>query len=60
MLLGIVLNKKVGDKVEKDEILGTIHANDEQTVQFAKEELKKAYIIKENEKEKPKYILGVI
>ena len=28
--VGFVLNKKVGDKVEKGEILGYIHANDEE------------------------------
>ena len=42
--VGFVFNKKVGDKVEKGEILGYIHANDENK---AKEVLKnKLYVIK--------------
>lgn len=44
-MYGIVLNKKIGDKVEVGECLAYIHANDEKKVQGAVENLKKAYKI---------------
>ena len=41
MSVGIVLNKKVGDKVQKGDILAIIHANDYNKATIAKENLRK-------------------
>ena len=43
---GIVLNKKVGDKVENNDIVAYIHANDEDKAKKAAEKLKEIYILK--------------
>ena len=44
MSAGIVLNKKVGDKVTKGELLCTLHTNkDEKTYQAIIEDVKKAF-----------------
>jgi thymidine phosphorylase len=42
---GIVLHKKVGDVVLKDEILCYIHTNIGGLIDKAKEDIKKAYVI---------------
>lgn len=42
---GIVLNKKIGDKVQVGEILAYIHTNDESKVKGAVENLKDAFIV---------------
>ena len=60
MQYGIVLEKKVSDKVEKGDVLGFIHANDETKALQAVEDLQKAYAISDYEVSKPEYILGVI
>ena len=57
---GIVLKKKVSDKVGEGDILGFIHANDETKAWQAVEDLQKAYMIVGREVKKPEYILGVI
>ncbi len=41
--VGIVLNKKVADKVKKGEILAYIHTNSEDKAKYAIEELKRIY-----------------
>lgn len=41
--VGIVLNKKVGDRVNKGEILAYVHANSEEKAKYAVEELKIIY-----------------
>lgn len=41
--VGIVLNKKVGDKANKGEILAYVHANSEEKEKYAIEELKRIY-----------------
>ena len=43
--VGIVLEKKVGDKVLKNDIVAYIHANDELKAKEAVERLKKTYKI---------------
>ncbi len=45
LTVGLVLHKKRGDKVEKDDVLATIHANDKEKLAQAKERLRKAYTI---------------
>ena len=51
--VGIVLNKKVGDKVEKDEVIAYIHSNDVKKMEEAVERVRKTVkiskeIIREN------------
>ena len=43
--VGIVLNKKTGDKVEKEETIAYIHANNEEKAKEAVERIKQIYII---------------
>ena len=45
LTVGLVLNKKRGDKVQKGDVLATIHANDKEKLVQAKERLRKAYAI---------------
>ncbi len=47
--VGIVLNKKVGSKVEKGELLATIHANDEEKAKSVYKRIIDAITITENE-----------
>ena len=58
--VGIVFNKKVGDKVEKGEKLATIYANDENKGIKAVEDLKHAYNYESAEIKTPKMILGIV
>ena len=60
MQVGIIVNKKIGDKVNKGDILGYVHANDEQKGIKAVEELENTYKFSEEEIEKPEVILGII
>jgi len=55
--VGFVLNKKVGDKIEKGEILYTIHYNDENKLKNAEDYLGRAIEINEEKKETPPLIL---
>ena len=43
--VGITFNKKVGDKVEKDDIVAYIHANDEEKAKEAVERLREIYVV---------------
>jgi pyrimidine-nucleoside phosphorylase len=58
--VGIVLNKKVGDFVRKDEVLAYIHANNEEKGQTAVLELQNTYGITEGKAEKIKTIIDII
>lgn len=58
--VGIVLNKKIADKVQKGEILAYIHADSEEKGKTLAEELKQAYKISEIEIEEEKVILGIV
>ena len=58
--VGIILNKKIADEVKRGDVLGFIHANDEQKGKAAARELKDTYKITEMKIEKEKIILGVI
>ncbi|MCI8519118.1 MAG: hypothetical protein HFJ51_03295 [Clostridia bacterium] len=57
---GIVLEKKIGDKVSKGEILAFIHTNNREVISISEEKLKEAYEISESEPETYKEILGII
>jgi len=54
LTVGVVLNKKRGDKVETGDVLATIHANDKEKLAQAKKRLIDAYtIVEELIKEEP-------
>ena len=57
---GIVFNKKVGDKVEKGEILAYVHANNEKIAIWSVQEIEeKAYKIVDNKVDKTSVILAM-
>ena len=60
LTVGLILNKKRGDKVEKGDVLATIHANDEEKLKEAKERVRNAYRIIKEEVEKEQIIKNVI
>lgn len=57
---GIVLKKRLGDRVQKDEILAEVYSSTEQKCQNAISLLQKAIIIKDTPPEPTKLILDVI
>jgi pyrimidine-nucleoside phosphorylase len=58
--VGLVIHKKVGDKVEKGESLATFQANSREKLAAAKERFLKAYTIEDTPVEKKPLIKGVI
>ena len=58
--VGIILNKKVSDKVHKDDILLTIYANSKEKLEQAKRRLLKVIKIVDEEIEKPKMIFDIV
>ena len=59
-LAGIVLNKKIGDRVEIGEVLAYIHTKDEGKIEEAKDDIEGAYKIIKNAPNKYEHILDVI
>lgn len=57
---GILLNKKVGDKVEKGEVLCTLYGNDIAKVLMGKEIAKGAFVISDKEVMRPNVIKRII
>ncbi len=58
--VGIVLTKKVGDKVAKGEIIAYIHANDEEKLVSAKERFLKAYTYSNTQPKKSTIIKHIL
>lgn len=58
--VGILINKKVGDKVEKGEKIATLYANDGEKLAASITELEQAYSYSVTPVEKPKLIKTVI
>ena len=58
--VGIWLEKKIGDKVSKGDVLAYIHANDETKGNEAVQELKQAYKITPEPIKMENYILDII
>ncbi len=58
--VGILINKKVGDKVEKGEKIATLYANDQEKLAAAITELEQAYSYSVAPVEKPKLIKTII
>ena len=57
---GLILNKKVGDRVEAGESLGTIHATSMEKAEQAAELLRGCYTIVPDPVEKPAFIKGIV
>ena len=60
LAVGVVLKKKVGDRVEAGESLGTIHASDAQKAAEAAALLQKCYTLSAAPVEKAPFIKGVV
>ena len=58
--VGIIINKKIGEKVEKGEVIGYIHADDEILGEKASNDLRDCFIIQNEYKEKPEHIFGIM
>ena len=58
--VGIILNKKVSDKVEKDDVLVTIYANSKEKIEDAKKKVLEVIKIENKEVAKPKMILEIM
>ena len=58
--VGIILNKKVGDKVEEQDFLAYICANDEDKLRDAERKILEIYKIEEKEVEKNSVIIKII
>ncbi|MZQ76458.1 MAG: pyrimidine-nucleoside phosphorylase [Peptoclostridium sp.] len=58
--VGVVVHKKIGDRIEKGESLATIHANDMQSAEEAKQIITAAYEISGGIVEKPQLIKGIV
>lgn len=58
--VGLVLQKKVGDKVRKGETLAVLYGNDEQKLAIARERLQHAYTFLQKPVEKKPLIRGII
>ena len=58
--VGLVLKKKVGDRVEAGESLATIHAQSLESAQKAAEMLKGCYSLASEPVEKPTFIKGIV
>ena len=60
LTVGLVLHKKRGEKVQKGDVLATVHANEKEKLAQAKDRLRKAYTIVEKEVERETIIKDVI
>ena len=60
LAVGVMLHKKVGDRVEAGESLGTIHASDEKKAAEAAELLRRCYTLSDEPVEKPAFIKGIV
>lgn len=60
MTAGVIVNKKVGDYVKKEETIVKLYSNDMQKIEQAKEMIKKAIEITSEKVEKEKMILEII
>lgn len=58
--VGIVINKKLGDKVSKNETIATLYANDDTKRKEAKKRLINAYVISKDKIKRPPYIYSIV
>ncbi len=60
MTAGVILNKKVGDYVEKGEVIATLYTNDITKIEEARKRMEEAIKITEEKPKKEKMILEII
>ena len=60
MSAGIIVNKKVGDYIKKEDIVATLYSNSKEKIEEAREMIKQAITITDKKVEKEKMILGII
>lgn len=60
MSAGIIVNKKVGDYIKKEDIVATLYSNSKEKIEEAKEMIKQAITITDKKVEKEKMILEII
>lgn len=60
LAVGVVLNKKRGDKVNKGDTLAYIHANEESKIESAARKIIENYVISENYEDNIPLIYGII
>lgn len=58
--VGIVLNKKIGDKIRIGEKLATIYANDKNKLKQCEELLLSSYLFSDNPVQKSKLVYGIV
>ena len=58
--VGIMVKAKIGDKVEKGQVVFEVHVNNEERYHEAMVKIKKALIISQRPVEVPPYFLGVV
>ena len=58
--VGIVLNKKISDKVNENDILAYIHSNDKNNIENAKKQISDIFKISQNKIDKPQTVIKVI
>ena len=58
--VGVIVHKKVGDFVKKDEVIATIHANDLTKFEDAKSTILKAYKLRKEQVKKPILIYDLV
>ena len=58
--VGVYLHKKVGDRVEIGESLGTIHASSPEKAEQAAQLLRRCYTLSPDPVEKPPFIKGIV
>lgn len=60
MSAGIIVNKKVGDYIKKEDIVATLYSNSKEKIEEAREMIKQAITITDKKVEKEKMILEII
>ncbi len=60
LAVGVVLHKKLGERVEIGESLGTVHANDADKAQQAAELLRGCFTLSAEPVERPAFIKGIV
>ncbi|MEW8954935.1 pyrimidine-nucleoside phosphorylase [Clostridium sp.] len=60
LAVGIMLNKKRGDKISKGDVIAYIHSNDEDNINKAKENIIKSYVINKDYKDSIPLIYGIV
>jgi len=58
--VGVVLNKKIGDEVDKDDVLAYIHSNNMEKAMIAKADMERIYIIEDTYMKSDKLIHALI